>query len=288
MKTKTANAQADAEKAVRHYIGCQGLDIEDDEAHTDGTVTIHVSARDERDIAAESPSKEMRDSMSAHVKALRELSDLVYVTMDTCDEWVNLSVAIRSTPRKKRPAEISNLAQKVMESLPLGILHHPRVTSVCRGYTRGVADGVEVRTNIASPIGKRSAMLSWSLLGDSLIGWRLRVCWGDHEASRPAAFQKLTPKIILSELDRILTLLDDPLDCLGYTIHVRDGGKFLMNFSGQARRTFQYYEVGKEDLSVKPPKPGQIVMATNNYNGITMDYREGEKFNKHVGGIKLT
>ena len=260
-----------------------------DYVREDGAIVISLSERDERDIYDERPSVEMKSWGSALAGALREVSYLAFVTTEYVDEWVNLTVTIRATPRKTRPAEITNLTEKVIQGLPDTIAKHPVVTGVHKRYYRCEQDGVEVRTDLNSPIGKRSAALTWELLGDSLQGWTLVTRWGTHKATRPAVFKKLTPKIILTELDRITVRMSDPMDCLGHVINIKnDDGAFAMTGNRRNRQTFSEYSVLSKDGSlIRGQYQGKNILFTNNLTGAETWLREGDEYPEHLRSIKL-
>lgn len=281
--------QKGAEKLVREYLNQKRLDIEDEDLGGAGLVTIHVTHRDESDIYDEAPGADILTMMSGVVRDLRQLSPLVYVTWDTCDEWVNLTITIRSTPRKSKPAEITNLIEKVIQGMPVEISDHPVVTGISKRYYRCEAEGVEVRTNIAGPVGNRTATLTWELTGDSVNGWILITKWGTHKATRPATFKKLTPKIILGELDRITAMLADPLNCLGHVINVKnDEGVFAMTGNRKHRLTFAAYAVMSEDERyIRGQHQGNNVLFINNLTGEQTWLRTGDEIPEHLKNIEI-
>jgi hypothetical protein len=287
--SKITKAQEEAERLARDYIGRHGLGLEDDEVQADGTVTLHTSNRDERDIQDGYPNVDMRNGFAKHVEALRALSPLIYVFCKYVDEWVNLTVTIRSTPRKPRPSEIPKLVEKVIDGLPDEITQRPQVTHVWPHSYQGRSSGVEVRTNIPSPIGRWSAVLTWDLDGDTMNGWELVVQWGDHTARRPAEFKKLTPKIILAELARITAKLDDPLNCLGHTINVRgEDGCFLMTGNGQERRTYTNYNVtARGEAKIQMPDSWKVAVFTNNFTHEVTELHPGDPLPEHLKTIAL-
>lgn len=277
MKPLTAGQKAAVEK-VRAYLKAARLTPEDDETRNDGTHVFTVADRDDRDVGEESPGKDIREQFAGYVKALRELSPLAFVGTECVDEWVHLTVTIRPTPRKVKPEEIPRLTDKMMEQLPESILRHPRVTKVFRHVYRDRGSGVEVRTDIPSPIGKRSAVLEWAFTGSSIDGWVLTMRWGVHFCSRPATFKKLTPKILLDMLDRILQRLDDPLDCLGWTIEAtNENGSFLRRPGGSHRATFWEAEVTTSVGNVRCPPGASSVVWTNLLTGQSAYLNGGEK-----------
>jgi hypothetical protein len=285
---KITKAQKGAEKLVRDYLTNKRLGTEYVDACSDG-IRIDVSHRFESDIYDELPCNEILKMMAEVVKDLRQLSPLVYVTQDTCDEWVNLTITIRDTRRKTRPADITNLTEKVIQGLPAHISAHPVVTGVHKRYYRCEQDGVEVRTNLPSPIGKRVAALTWELRGDSLQGWTLVTRWGVHKATRSAGFKKLTPKIILTELDRITAMLSDPMDCLGHVINVKnDDGAFALTGNRRDRQTFAEYTVLSQDKSlIQGQHHGKNILFTNNLTGAETLLRDGDVCPEHLKSIEI-
>lgn len=105
------------------------LTVEEEGRVLDGVFRIATSDRDDADVYDGRPSAETREQFRTYAKELRDLSPLVYVTWEEVDEWINLIITVRSTPRKQRPAEIPKLEEKVIMGLPAEIMRHP----VCRG-----------------------------------------------------------------------------------------------------------------------------------------------------------
>lgn len=290
--TSPTKAQKDAAEAVRKYLKSKGITPEEDDTGTDGIITIEVSERDERDIANETPGAAIRARMADHTKALRELSPLVFVAEDTCDEWVNLSIRMRAKPRQPRPSEIPKLAEKVIEGLPESITSHPRVTGAHRREYRCEYDGVEVRTNIPCDIGKRKADLTWELTGSSVTGWELITHWGIHKASRPAKFKRLTPKIILAELKRITDQLDDPMRCLGYTINAKRNGYVVLVPSKSGPVNYYKHDSTERDgFTIRIPNsvadPSAVLRISDNLTSEVFERRAGETFPNQLKPLSL-
>lgn len=257
----------EAEKKVREYLAAwKDVDTEEKEYADAGvSVGFHVCGRDDRDIAEEAPGPAARREFQRRADELRALSDFVYVGVEYVDEWVCLTITVRGSPRRVKPAPIPALVDKVGAALPQSITQHPVVIGVALSAgSSGESMGLTVHTSIVSPIGRRSAILKWSLCGSVVDGWNLTVSWGCHTATRAARFKKLTPKIILSELRRILSQMPDPLDCLGHTIHVKNELGAYPTRMGYKECFLPWQVTSKDGKTARSPSPGGSVVFVNN------------------------
>lgn len=280
-KAPTA-AQKKAADLVRGYFRNKRLDIEEDEVNDDGHIVLFHSDRESA--SYDEPSARMREQYQTYVAELRDLAPLVFVFREYVDEWIHLTVTIRDKARKPRPEPIQNLDVKLLERMPESILKHSKVEKVRRREYRAEYSGLEAVTSIP---GKYSGMflradLTWDLRGNTVDGWELIVNWGCHRVRRDANFKKLTPKIILEQLAKITDLLDDPMDCLDYTIHVKQDGTYIpvwtMNPGPKKPETYSLYQVtARDEVSLRAPQGGTEVVFINNLTRETTELPVGER-----------
>lgn len=292
--TTPTTAQKKAAALVRSYLRSTRLikEVDEDEVEDDGVIRIELSHRDASDVDNKEPSRDVKDQFKAHVTKLRELSPLVFVAQEHVDEWVHLTIRVRPTKRKPRPQLIPKLDAKILDRMPQSIAQHPRVTALMlnsRCPLRGLGK-VEVSTDVDSNHGDQRlvSVLQWDLRGDTVAGWDLVVSWGCHRIRRPATFKKLVPKIILSQLQKILDHLDDPLDCLGHTIRLKKDGGWIWPLDGVAHEVFEEREVlVRDDKTVLAPYGAQKVVVINNLTGATTELSPGDEYPQHLRALNL-
>ena len=273
---------------VRAYLKPR-LGIDDDEVGSDGT--IRLTASDRRSAGDDEPAPEVIASMRAHAKALRALSPYVFVSTEHVDEWVHLSVLVKTVTRKDRPetaAQEINCGLKA--KFPEAVSKHPKTHSIDINMPYGFDGRLTVETRVEGPYGRRTVDLGWKLLGDSTEGWVLSVKWGEHKITRPATFKKLTAGIILKQLETLLARLKDPLDAMGWTVNVQAPDGFMM--TGKRRQCFGLFQVldgetGEMKSPVWADKRDLTILLINNFSGKEIRVGVGQPIPEEVKPIEI-
>jgi hypothetical protein len=289
MKTKPykpTSKQEFAANAARNYLRQRG-GVEED-AINEEKQCIEIGTSYRESAGDDEPSEQLRKEVAAHVKALRELSPLVYVSTEEIDEWIHLTARVKDKPRKDKPELMKDLAKVVLDRLPESVSKHPKSRFIGQEYSRNYCGTIAVLTEVTYTYGKRSVRLGWQLDGDTTNGWKLRVEWGDHRIVRPAKFKKLTPATVLDQFDKLLARLEDPLGAMGWTINVLINGDYIKNLSGRVRESFDLYTVtDKARTVVVSCRQGTHVEFTNNYSGKTIKVAVGEPLPAEVLPVNI-
>lgn len=289
MKTQTVSTKTQQKVAeqVRAYL--QRLGIDDDEVGSDGT--IRLTASDRSRAGDDEPSPEIIDSMRAHARAIRALSPYAFVSTEHVDEWVHLSVLVKTVARKDKPkVDAHEITCGLKAKFPECISKHPKTRSVDVDMPFGFDGRITVRTLVEGPHGKRSINFGWKLSGDATEGWVLLVEWGEHKIKRPATFKKLTDGIVLKQLETLLARLKDPLDATGWTINVKTPDGFMM--TGRHRQCFGLWQVlDRETDKMKAPvwadKRDLTILLINNFSGKEICPGVGQPVPEEVKPIEI-
>lgn len=289
MKTQTVSTKTQQKVAeqVRAYL--QRLGIDDDEVGSDGTIRLTTS--DRRSAGDDEPAQEIIDSMRAHARAIRALSPYAFVSTEHVDEWVHLSVLVKTVARKDKPkVDAHEITCGLKAKFPECISKHPKTRSVDVDMPFGFDGRITVRTLVEGPHGKRSINFGWKLSGDATEGWVLLVEWGEHKIKRPATFKKLTDGIVLKQLETLLARLKDPLDATGWTINVKTPDGFMM--TGRHRQCFGLWQVlDRETDKMKSPvwadKRDLTILLINNFSGKEIRASVGQPVPEEVKPIEI-
>lgn len=275
---------------VRSYFRRTDLQIEEDEVATDpdnrGAIRIYTSDRDSA--GDDEPPLWLKKKFQAHMAAVRELSPHVFASLEVIDEWIGMTVYIRKEKRQAKPESAFRLEGAVVAAMPGAIVDHPRVRHCQNDHSRNFDGTVVACTDLQSPIGKRRAILGWSLIGTTLEGWRLKVEWGVHTLERPAKFKKLGASMIVRALNQILEQLSDPLDIFGWEITAKKDGDWIRNMGGRNKETFYTFSVTEKGADkLRCPYNGDELFFENRYSGEILTAKVGETLPEVVKPVTI-
>lgn len=281
-KLKPTAAQEKAAVAVREYMKKHHLQIECDEVESDAhfapnqQISISVSERD--GAGYESPSMQLLERMRTHTLALRELSPLIYTSVESVDEWRTVTARIRVKRRQPRPTEVKNLLDLVKDRMPESITQHKCVRRLSRHHTNDLDGVVVISTTVLDRYqAQRDVYFGWRTEGSEAKGWTLLVRLGQREIRRKATYKKLTATIVLQLLDKLLRKLSDPLDVMGWRIRALVGKDYVLNASKRQPEDFYSFSVlDATKKKVVSSRGCTHVEFTNEYNGKCITLAVGE------------